>query len=59
MTVLTDEQQAVAGPVGLTGMSTQRARLAGIVGIHLDCHTLVQERFISNHPLQFGKRPFE
>jgi hypothetical protein len=40
MTVLTDEQQAFTGPVGITGMPTHRAGFACIVGIHLDRHTL-------------------
>ncbi len=58
MTVLTDEEQAFAGTVGITGMSTHRARLARIVGVYLDGHASVQERLVGNHALQLSKRPF-
>src|SRR5216684_2608099 len=58
MTILTEKEQTFAGPVGITGMTTHRAGFARIVGIHLDRHTLVQERFVSNHALKLGKAPF-
>src|SRR5712692_11079666 len=58
MTVLTDEEPAFAGTVGITGMSTHRARLARIVGVYLDGHASVQERLVGNHALQLSKRPF-
>src|SRR5215469_16154083 len=55
--VLTEKQQAFVRAVGFTSVSTPRARLTCIVGIHLDGHRSVQERFVGNHALQFGKRP--
>src|SRR6266702_2182953 len=58
MTVLTDEQQAFVGAVGLTGMPTHRAGFAGIVGIDFDGHASGQEGFVGNHALQFSKGPF-
>ena len=57
MAVLTDEQQPFVGTIGVTGMSTAWARLAGIMGIHFDRHTSLPERFVGNHALQFGKGP--
>ncbi len=57
MTVLTDEQQAFVGAVGLRGMPTHRAGLAGIVGIDVDGHASGQEGFVGNHAMQFSKGP--
>src|SRR5438132_11757 len=57
MAVLTDKQETFLGPIGITGMSAHRASLARIMGIYLDRHRTVQEGFISNHAVQFGKRP--
>ncbi len=57
MTVLTDKHQAMVRPIGITGMSTHRASLARVVGIHLDGHAPAQEGFVGNHALQLGKRP--
>src|SRR5205085_6423674 len=42
----------------ITGMSTHRAGFARIVRVYLNSHTAVQEGFIGNHALQFGKGPF-
>src|SRR5438132_2448578 len=58
MTVLTDEQQAFVGAVGISSMPTHRARLAGVMGVYLDCHRPMQEGFIGDHAVQFGKGPF-
>src|SRR2546428_9709168 len=58
MTVLTDEQQAFVGAVGLSGIPTYRAGFAGVVGIDFDGHTAGQEGFVGNHALQFSKGPF-
>src|SRR5262249_44440614 len=57
-TVLTDEQQTLMRAIGITGMAAHRARLARVVGVYLDRHRPVQEGFIGNHPVQFGKGPF-
>src|SRR6266568_5607453 len=57
MTVLTDEQQAFVGAVGLSGMPTHRAGFAGIVGINFDGHASGQEGFVGNHAMQFSKGP--
>ena len=58
VTVLADEQQSLVGPIGITRMPTHRASLAGVVGIHFDCHRPMQEGFIGDHAVQFGKGPF-
>ena len=58
MTVLTDEQQAFVGAVGISSMPTPRARLAGVMGVYLDGHRPMQEGFIGDHAVQFGKGPF-
>jgi hypothetical protein len=57
MTVLTDEQQALVGPIAITGMSAHRAGFARVVCVYLDCHRTMQKRFVGNHALQLGKRP--
>jgi hypothetical protein len=57
MAVLTDEQQALVGPMSRAGMSTLGTRLAAVVGIDLDRHRLMQQGFIGNHALQLGKAP--
>src|SRR5437588_11686984 len=57
MTVLADEHQALMGAIGIAGMSTHRASLAGVVGIHFDRHRTLQERFIGNHAVQLSKSP--
>src|SRR3989454_6479726 len=56
--MLTDEQQPVIWPIGIRGMSTHRARFAGVVCLYLNGHRSVQDRFIGQHALQFSKRPF-
>src|SRR5258708_5915061 len=56
-TVLTDEKQAVLGPIPFTGMPTDRTSLARIMGIDFDGHTLLQEGLVGNHGVQFGKGP--
>src|SRR5258708_8171767 len=58
MTVLTDEQQAFVGAVAISSMPTHRARLAGVMGVYLDGHRPMQEGFIGDHTMQFGKGPF-
>jgi hypothetical protein len=58
MAVLTEEQQALVGPIAITGMSAHRASLARVVGVYLDSHRTVQERFVGNRAVQFSKRPF-
>ncbi len=57
LTVLADEQEPFVWAVFITGMPTHRARLARVVGIHLNRHTPRQLGFISNHALEFSKRP--
>src|SRR6266700_3548923 len=57
MATLTDEKQSLTRAVLITGVSTRRASLARVVGIHLDSHRTVQECFIGNHGLQLSKRP--
>ena len=57
MALLAHKQQALVGPIGITGMTTHRACLAGIVGVYLDSHALIVQGFVGNHALQFGKRP--
>src|SRR5260370_37771684 len=57
MAVLTDKKQALVRPIALAGMTTHRASLGGIMGIHLDGHTLVQEGFVSNGSMQLSKTP--
>src|SRR2546428_10613524 len=57
MAVLTEKQQTFTRTVLLTGMSTHRASLAGVMGIHLDGHRTMQEGFVGNHGLQLSKRP--
>src|SRR5947209_18052635 len=58
MTVLTDKEQSLLGAVGISGMSTDGASLAGVVGIDFDGHVPLQEGFVGNHALQLGKTPF-
>src|SRR6266536_271536 len=58
LTLLTDELQAFLGPISVTGMSAHGASLARVVGVYLDSHRTVQERFVGNHAVQLGKRPF-
>src|SRR6266446_6401853 len=57
MAVLTHEQQAVLGAVRFAGMPTHRAGFARRVGIDLDRHALMQEGFVGDHAVQFGKGP--
>lgn len=57
MALLTDKHQPVVGAICLSRMTTAWARLGGVVGIHVDCHTLVQEGFVRNHRVQLGKAP--
>src|SRR5258708_33994158 len=58
MTVLADEEQALVGTIGITGMSAPGTSLAGIVGVYFDRHRTAEQGFIRNHALQLGKRPF-
>ncbi len=46
MAVLTDKQEARVRTIGITGMSTDRARLARRVGVYLDSHRSMQESFV-------------
>ena len=57
MAVLTHEQQAVLGAVRFARMPTHRAGFARRVGIDLDRHALMQEGFVGDHAVQFGKGP--
>src|SRR6266571_2696061 len=56
-TTLTDEKQSLPRTIVLTRIATHGARLARIVGVHFDGHTALQGGFISDHGMQFGKRP--
>jgi hypothetical protein len=58
MTVLADEEQALVGTIGITGMSAHGTSLACIVGVYFDRHRTVQQGFIGNHAVQLSKRPF-
>ncbi len=58
MTVLTEKEQTLVRTVLITGVSTHRASLARVVGIHFDSHRTVQECFVGDHGLQLSKRPF-
>ena len=58
MTVLADEEQALVGTIGITGISAHWTSLACIVGVYFDRHRTVQESFIRNHAVQLSKRPF-
>src|SRR5690348_9867920 len=57
MTILATEQQPFVGTVLGTSMPTLRTSQATVVGINLDRHTLMQEGFVSDHAVQFGKAP--
>jgi hypothetical protein len=57
-TLLTDEEQARLGAIRPAGMPTDGTGLTAIVGVHFDGHTLMQEGFIGDHGVQFGKGPF-
>src|SRR2546429_4193384 len=57
LTILTEKQESMIRPIGITGMPTHWASFACIVGIHLDCHRSRKTRFVGNHALQFSKRP--
>ena len=57
MTVLAYEQQALVGAISRTGMPTPGTCLATVMGINLDRHRIVQEGFVGNHGMQFGKAP--
>ena len=57
MAVLTHEQQSILGSVRFGRMPTHRTRLTAVVRIDLDGHRRVQERFVSNHAVQFRKGP--
>ena len=58
MTTLTDKEQTLARAVLWRGIAAHGARLAGIVGVHFDRHAAMQSRFVGNHGMQLGKRPF-
>ena len=58
MADLAHKQEAPVGSVGISDMAAHRASCARVVGIHFDRHRSVQERFVSNHAVQFCKRPF-
>jgi len=57
-TILTDKQESLLGPSGITGMTAHRTGFAGGVGVYLDRHTPMQEGFIGNHAMQLSKGPF-
>src|SRR5579864_8180036 len=57
MAVLTDEQESFVGAIGITGMTTDRTRLACVVRVYIDSHRRVQERLVGNHTLQLRKGP--
>ncbi len=57
LTLLTDEEQTVVGPIPLASMPTDRAGLRGIVRVNLDRHTLMQKRFVGDHGVQFSESP--
>src|SRR5438128_12464300 len=57
MAILTEKQQTFTRTVLITGISTHRASLAGVMGIHLDGHRPMQEGFVGDHGLQLSKRP--
>src|SRR5437879_10116847 len=58
LTILTEKEQALVRTILFAGMPTFGAGLRGRVGIHLDSHTSMQERFISDHTVQLCKGPF-
>src|SRR5947209_8186681 len=58
MTILTDEEQTLMGAIGTSRVSTPGAAFARVVGIDFDGHRPLDEGFVSNHALQFGKGPF-
>nr|BBH87413.1 hypothetical protein KTC_21640 [Thermosporothrix sp. COM3] len=57
MTIVTHKHKSFIGSVLTGGMPTDRARLARVVGIHFDCHTLMHDGFGGDHTLKFSKRP--
>ena len=57
MAILTHEEQPILGSVRFAGMPTHRAGFAGIVGVYLNGHAFMQERFVGDHAMQFGKGP--
>lgn len=57
MAVLTDKEQVLPRAVGIGSMSTDRTRLARIVGIDFDRHAALQEGFVDNHAPQLSKTP--
>ena len=59
MAVLTDKQAVLcSGRFALQVCPHIGTGFAGVVGIHLHGHLPVQEGFVGDHALQFGKRPF-
>jgi hypothetical protein len=58
VTVLADEQQSFVRAISISSMPTHWASLAGVVGVRFDRHRPLQEGFIGNHAMQFGKGPF-
>ncbi len=57
MAILALKQEALLGAVGLTGVAACGARLARVVGVHLDRHRVGQEGLVGQEAVQFGKRP--
>jgi hypothetical protein len=57
LAILTDEEQPVVGTVLRAGLPTLGTSLAAVVRIDLHGHTLMQQGFIGDHTLQFGKAP--
>ncbi len=55
MASLTHKQQAFIRPIGIAGMPTHRARLAGVVGIDFDGHTARKRRLVGDVGMQFSK----
>ncbi len=58
MTMLTDKQEPFVRAIRIRGITAHGARLARVVGVHLDGHASMHEGFVGDHALQFGKGPF-
>ena len=55
MALLADEEQALVGTISISSMSTHWAGFAGVVGVYFDRHRPLQEGFVGNIAMQFGK----
>ncbi len=56
-TVDTTEQQAFVWPIRIVDMPTFGASLRGGIGINAHDHAAIQNGFIGQHAVKFGKRP--